>query len=147
MKLVVLYIVFVPVVVLGLTAASLVMHTTLHSLHNSGPHGLTEMTYAFTSMGNNNGSAFAGLNGNTQWFNTTGAFAMLVGRFLLMIPVLAIAGSLARKQTVPPSAGTFPTNTGLFAALLTGVVVIVVGLTYFPVVALGPVVEHLVGKF
>ena len=147
MKLVVLYIVFVPVVVLGLTAASLAMHSTLNSLHNSGPHGLTEMTYAFTSMGNNNGSAFGGLNGNTQWFNTTGAFAMLVGRFLLMIPVLAIAGSLARKQTVPPSAGTFPTNTGLFAALLTGVVVIVVGLTYFPVVALGPVVEHLVGKF
>jgi potassium-transporting ATPase potassium-binding subunit len=147
MKLVVLYILFVPVVILAFTAASLVMHSTLHSLHNSGPHGLTEMTYAYTSMANNNGSAFGGLNGNTQWFNTTGAFVMLVGRFLLMIPVLAIAGSLARKQTVPPSSGTFPTNTGLFAALLTGVVIIVVGLTYFPVVSLGPVVEHLVGKF
>jgi K+-transporting ATPase ATPase A chain len=116
-------------------------------LLNSGPHGLTEMTYAFTSMGNNNGSAFAGLNGNTNWFNVTGGISMLVGRFMLMIPVLAIAGSLARKQTVPASAGTFPTNTGLFSALLTGVVVIVVGLTYFPVVALGPIVEHLVGKF
>ena len=105
------------------------------------------MTYAFTSMANNNGSAFAGLNGNTDWFNMTGAIAMLVGRFMLMIPVLAIAGSLGRKQPSPPSAGTFPTNTPLFAALLTGVVVIVVGLTYFPVVALGPIVEHLVGKF
>jgi K+-transporting ATPase ATPase A chain len=105
------------------------------------------MTYAFTSMANNNGSAFGGLTGNTMWFNTTGAIAMLIGRFLLMIPVLAIAGSLGRKQATPPSAGTFPTNTPLFAALLTGVVVIVVGLTYFPVIALGPVVEHLVGKF
>jgi K+-transporting ATPase ATPase A chain len=119
----------------------------LGSLHNRGPHGLTEMTYAFTSMANNNGSAFAGLNGNTDWFNTTGGIAMLVGRFMLMIPVLAIAGSLGRKQAAPPSAGTFPTNTPLFATLLTGVVVIVVGLTYFPVIALGPVVEHLVGKF
>ena len=114
---------------------------------NTGPHGLTEMTYAFTSQANNNGSAFGGLTGNTDWFNITGALAMLVGRFLLMIPVLAIAGSLGRKQPTPASAGTFPTDTPLFAALLTGVVVIVVGLTYFPVVALGPVVEHLVGKF
>jgi len=105
------------------------------------------MTYAFTSMANNNGSAFGGLTGNTVWFNTTGAVVMLIGRFLLMVPVLAIAGSLGRKQASPPSAGTFPTNTPLFAALLTGVVVIVVGLTYFPVIALGPVVEHLVGKF
>jgi potassium-transporting ATPase potassium-binding subunit len=147
MKLVVLYILLVPVAILVLTAISVVMKTSLHSLNNPGPHGLTEMTYAFTSQSNNNGSAFAGLNGNTVWFNTTGAIAMLVGRFLLMIPVLAIAGSVGRKQPAPPSAGTFPTNTGLFAALLAGVVVIVVGLTYFPVVALGPVVEHLVGKF
>jgi K+-transporting ATPase ATPase A chain len=147
MKLVVLYILFVPLVVLVFTGISVVATTPLNSLLNHGPHGLTEMTYAFTSMANNNGSAFAGLNGNTNWFNTTGALSMLVGRFLLMIPVLAIAGSLARKQKVPVSAGTFPTNTGLFSALLTGVVVIVVGLTYFPVVALGPIVEHLVGKF
>ena len=105
------------------------------------------MTYAFTSQANNNGSAFGGLTGNTDWFNITGALAMLVGRFMLMIPVLAIAGSLGRKQPTPASAGTFPTDTPLFAALLTGVVVIVVGLTYFPVVALGPIVEHLVGKF
>jgi K+-transporting ATPase ATPase A chain len=147
MKLVVLYILIVPLFILVFTGISVVMHTSLNSLHNHGPHGLTEMTYAFTSMANNNGSAFAGLNGNTDWFNTTGAIAMLAGRFLLMIPVLAIAGSLGRKQPSPASAGTFPTNTPLFAALLTGVVVIVVGLTYFPVVALGPVVEHLVGKF
>jgi len=147
MKLVVLYILIVPLVILTFTAISIVMQTALHSLHNTGPHGLTEMTYAFTSMANNNGSAFAGLNGATNWFEVTGALAMLIGRFMLMIPVLAIAGSLGRKQPSPPSAGTFPTNTPLFAALLTGVVAIVVGLTYFPVVALGPVVEHLVGKF
>jgi K+-transporting ATPase ATPase A chain len=147
MKLVVLYILFVPLVVLGFTAISVVMQSALNSLGNPGPHGLTEVTYAFTSQGNNNGSAFGGLTGNTNWYNVTGGIAMLVGRFLLMIPVLAIAGSLARKQPTPPSAGTFPTNTGLFAALLTGVVVIVVGLTYFPVIALGPIVEQLQGKF
>jgi len=147
MKLVVLYILIVPLVILTFTAISIVMKTALHSLANTGPHGLTEMTYAYTSMANNNGSAFAGLSGATNWFQVTGALAMLIGRFMLMIPVLAIAGSLGRKQPSPPSAGTFPTNTPLFAALLTGVVVIVVGLTYFPVVALGPVVEHLVGKF
>ncbi len=147
MKLVVLYILFVPVVILVFTATSVVMDSSLGSLLDHGPHGLTEMTYAFTSQANNNGSAFGGLTGNTNWFNVTGAISMLVGRFLLMVPVLAIAGSLARKQPSPPSAGTFPTNGPLFAGLLTGVVVIVVGLTYFPVVALGPVVEHLVGKF
>ena len=147
MKLVVLYILFVPVVILVFAAISIVTKSSLSSLSNGGPHGLTEMTYAFTSQANNNGSAFAGLNGNTTWFNTTGGIAMLIGRFFLMVPVLAIAGSLARKQTVPASAGTFPTNTPLFAGLLTGVVVIVVGLTYFPIVALGPIVEHLVGRF
>jgi K+-transporting ATPase ATPase A chain len=147
MKLVVLYILFVPLVILAFTAVSLVMRTPQNSLLNHGPHGLTEMTYAFTSQANNNGSAFGGLTGNTNWFDITGGLAMLVGRFMLMVPVLAIAGSAGRKQPTPASAGTFPTNTGLFAALLTGVVVIVVGLTYFPVVALGPLVEHLVGKF
>jgi K+-transporting ATPase ATPase A chain len=147
MKLVVLYILFVPIVILGFTGASLVMNSTLSSLANNGPHGLTEMTYAFTSAGNNNGSAFGGLTGNTQWFNTTLGLSMLVGRFFLMIPVLAIAGSLGRKQKVPASAGTFPTGTPLFAALLFGVVIIVVGLTFFPVVSLGPIVEHLSGKF
>ncbi len=142
-KLVVVYILAVPLVVLGFTGVSMVLSGPLSSLLNTGPHGLTEMTYAFTSAGNNNGSAFAGLTGNTDWFNTTLGLAMLVGRFVLIIPVLAIAGSLVRKQTVPPSAGTFPTGTPLFTVLLVGVVVIVVGLTYFPVLALGPIVEHL----
>ncbi len=147
MKLVVLYILFVPVMVLSFAGISVVLRTALGSLGNADAHGLTEMTYAFTSAGNNNGSAFAGLAGNTQWFNTTLGLAMLVGRFLLIVPALAIAGSLARKQPAPASAGTFPTNGPLFAGLLASVVVVVVGLTYFPVVALGPVVEHLVGKF
>jgi K+-transporting ATPase ATPase A chain len=143
MKLVVLYILFVPICVLGFTGISVVASWGLSSLLNTGPHGLTEMTYAFASAGNNNGSAFGGLTGNTDWFNTTLGLSMLIGRFFLIIPALAIAGSLVRKQKVPPSAGTFPTGTPLFATLLTGVVVIVVGLTYFPVVALGPIVEQL----
>ncbi len=147
MKLVVLYVLFVPLAVLSFAGVSVVLGTALRSLGNTGAHGLTEMTYAFTSAGNNNGSAFGGLSGNTQWFNTTLGLAMLIGRFLLIVPVLAIAGSLARKQPVPASAGTFPTNGPLFAGLLAAVVVVVVGLTYFPVVALGPVVEQLVGKF
>jgi K+-transporting ATPase ATPase A chain len=117
------------------------------SIANAGPHGLSEVTYAFTSQANNNGSAFGGLTGNTDWYNVTGAIAMLVGRFMLMVPVLAIAGSVGRKQVVPVSAGTFPTNTALFTGLLVGVVIIVVGLTFFPVVSLGPVVEHLAGRF
>ena len=147
MKLVVLYILFVPVAVLTFAGISVVLKTALGSLGNRGAHGLTEMTYAFASAGNNNGSAFGGLSGNTQWFNATLGVAMLVGRYLLIVPVLAVAGSLARKQPVPASAGTFPTNGPLFAGLLSAVVVVVVGLTYFPVVALGPAVEHLVGRF
>jgi len=147
MKLVVLYILFVPMAVLTFTGISLVASWALSSLANDGPHGLTEMTYAFTSASNNNGSAFGGLTGNTDWFNLTLGLCMLVGRFMLMIPMLAIAGSLARKQPVPASAGTFPTGTPLFAGLVTGVVVIVVGLTYFPLLALGPIVEHLNGGF
>jgi K+-transporting ATPase ATPase A chain len=147
MKLVVLYLLAVPLAILTFAGISILLKTSLSSLANDGPHGLTEMVYAFTSSANNNGSAFGGLTGNTQWFNTTLAICMLIGRFMLMIPALAIAGSLGRKQPVPPSAGTFPTGTPLFATLLTGVVIIVVGLTYFPVVALGPIVEHLVGKF
>jgi K+-transporting ATPase ATPase A chain len=146
MKLVVLYVLAVPLVVLGFTAASLMLGTASSSIlpgHQGTPHGLTEMTYAFTSAGNNNGSAFGGLTGATDWFNTTLGLSMLVGRFFLIVPVLAIAGSLARKQPAPPSAGTFPTGTPLFAGLLVGVIVIVVGLTYFPVLALGPIVEHL----
>ena len=143
MKLVVLYILVVPVVILGFTAASMLLDTAKASILNPGAHGLTEVTYAFTSAANNNGSAFAGLAGNTDWYNTTLGLSMLIGRFLLIIPVLAIAGSLARKQPAPPSAGTFPTNTPLFTVLLVGVIVLVVGLTFFPVLALGPIAEAL----
>ena len=143
MKLIVLYILAVPLVVLAFTGASVLLDTAEASIFNPGPHGLTEVTYAFTSASNNNGSAFGGLAGNTDWYNTTLGLSMLVGRFMLIVPALAIAGALARKQTVPASAGTFPTDTPLFAGLLTGVVLIVVGLTYFPVLALGPVVEQL----
>jgi len=144
MKLVVIYILAVPLAVLGFAAASVLLGPAKASILNTpGPHGLSEVVYAFTSAGNNNGSAFAGLSGNTDWYNTTLAIAMLIGRFVLMVATLAIAGSLARKQPVPPSAGTFPTGTPLFTGLLVGTVVIVVGLTYFPVLALGPIVEHL----
>ena len=143
MKLAMLYILAVPIAVLTFGAISVLMPTALSQLNNPGPHGLSEIIYAYTSAANNNGSAFGGLGGDTNWFNTTLGLAMLIGRFLLIVPVLAIAGSLARKQAVPESAGTLPTNTPLFAGLLIGVVVILVGLTYFPVVALGPLVEHL----
>jgi K+-transporting ATPase ATPase A chain len=143
MKLVVIAILAVPLAVLGFTAASVLLPQALASLLNPGPHGLTEMTYAFTSAANNNGSAFGGLSGNTDWFNTTLGISMLIGRFVLIVAALAIAGSLGRKQPIPASAGTFPTDTPLFAGLIVGVVVILVGLTYFPVLALGPIVEHL----
>jgi potassium-transporting ATPase potassium-binding subunit len=147
MKLVVIYLLMVPLVALTFAAISVIMHSSVASVENPGPHGLSEITYAFVSASNNNGSAFGGLSGNTDWYNTTLGICMLVGRFALMVPVLAIAGSLGRKQTIPPSSGTFPTGTPLFALLLGGIAVIVVGLTYFPVLALGPIVEHLVGKF
>jgi len=130
-------------VILGFAAASVLIPTAKASILNPGPHGLSEITYAFTSAANNNGSAFGGLTGNTDWYNTTLGLTMLFGRFFLIVPVLAIAGSLARKQPVPATAGTFPTNTPLFAVLLLAVVLTVVGLTYFPVVSLGPVLEHL----
>ena len=110
---------------------------------NPGPHGFTEVLYAYTSQTGNNGSAFAGLTGNTLFYNVTGAIAMLVGRFWMIIPAMAIAGSLAAKKTVPASAGTFPTTGGLFVGLVVGVILIVGGLTFFPALALGPIVEHL----
>ena len=113
------------------------------SIFNPGPHGLSEVVYAYTSASNNNGSAFGGLTGNTDWFNTTLGIAMLGGRFVLIVLALAVAGALARKQPVPPSAGTFPTGSPLFVGLLVGVILIVVGLTYIPVLALGPILEHL----
>ncbi len=143
MKLVVLYLLVVPVLILALASASVVLAGPKSSILNPGPHGLSEVVYAFTSAANNNGSAFGGLTGNTDWYNTTLGLAMLGGRFLPIVLVLAIAGSLARKQPVPVTAGTFPTGTPLFTGLLVGVVLIMVGLTYFPVLALGPILEQL----
>jgi K+-transporting ATPase ATPase A chain len=143
-KLIALYILAMPAVVLIFIAIStFVGSVSSVSILNPGAHGFTELVYAFTSAGNNNGSAFAGLTGNTAWMNTSLAAAMLVGRFFLIIPTLAIAGSLVRKRRVPPSAGTFPTHTPLFVVLVLGVVVIVAALTFLPVLALGPIVEQL----
>jgi K+-transporting ATPase ATPase A chain len=112
------------------------------NLNNNGPHGLSEILYTYTSAVGNNGSAFAGINANTPFFNTTIGLAMLSGRFLMLIPLLAAAGSLAKKKLVPVSAGTFPTHGPLFVALLVGVVLIVGALTFFPALSLGPIVEH-----
>jgi K+-transporting ATPase ATPase A chain len=143
-KLVVIYILAMPVAVLVGAGLAIVTPTVLNvSIFNPGPHGFTEVLYAFTSAANNNGSAFAGITANTQWMNTALGLVMLVGRFFLIIPTLAIAGALARKDKVPASAGTFPTDTPLFAGLLFGVVIIVAGLTFFPALALGPIVEQL----
>jgi K+-transporting ATPase ATPase A chain len=147
MKLVVLYMLLPAIVILGFAGAAVIVKTALNSRLNTGPHGLSEVVYAYTSAFNNNGSAFGGLTANTQWYDTTLGLTMLVGRLLPMVIVLAIGGSIGRKKFVPATAGTFPTGTPLFGGLLLGVVIIVVGLTYFPVVALGPVVEHLVGHF
>ena len=145
MKLVVLFIVVMPLTVLGLTAISIRLGTVLDtSIQDPGPHGLSEVLYAFASQGNNNGSAFAGYTADTPWMATSGGFALLAGRFGLIIPALAIAGSLARKQRVPVTAGTFPTGTPIFGGLVAGVVLIVAGLTFFPALALGPVVEQLI---
>jgi potassium-transporting ATPase potassium-binding subunit len=138
-----LAILILPLSSLGFTALATVLPAGLAGPENSGPHGFTEILYAYASSTGNNGSAFAGLSGNTLFYNTTLGFAMLIGRFLMIVPMLAVAGFLANKKIVPPSAGTFPTNGGLFVGLLTGVILIVGGLTYFPAVSLGPVVEHL----
>ena len=132
-----------PLIILVLTGISSVEGFGTSSISNAGPHGLTQILYAFTSMAGNNGSAFAGLNGNTLWYNTAGAITMLVGRFFMIIPMLAIAGNLAKKKTVPASAGTFPVTTPLFAILLVSVIVIVGALTFFPALSLGPILEHL----
>jgi K+-transporting ATPase ATPase A chain len=112
------------------------------SIANPGPHGLSEILYAYTSGTANNGSAFAGISANTKWYNTTIGIAMLIGRFLIIVPMLALAGNLGRKTRVPSSLGTFPVTTPLFTTLLVGVIVIVGVLTFFPVLSLGPVVEH-----
>jgi potassium-transporting ATPase potassium-binding subunit len=142
-KLAVLVILLFPLSILGFGAAAMVLPAGLASMSAQGPHGLTEVLYAYTSATGNNGSAFAGLSANTLWYNSTLGIAMLIGRFLINIPTLAIAGSLVTKKIVPPSAGTFPTHGSLFIGLLIGVIVVVGGLTFFPVLALGPIVEHL----
>ena len=129
--------------VLGFTGFSVVKPYGTSSISNPGPHGLSQILYAYTSMAGNNGSAFAGLNGNTPWYNVSGVFDMLFGRFFMVIPVLAIAGNLARKKIVPESAGTFPVTTPLFSFLLVSVILIVSALTFFPALSLGPILEHL----
>jgi K+-transporting ATPase ATPase A chain len=142
MKLVLLYILIFPAIILGFSAWSSVAPYGVSSLNNAGPHGLSEILYAYSSGGGNNGSAFAGLNANTPWWDTTMGLTMLIGRFLMIIPALAIAGSMVGKKVVAPGLGTFPTDGALFSVLLVGVVVIVGALTFFPALALGPVVEH-----
>ena len=141
-KMAMLAILILPLMILGWTAVAVVLPSAVASMANPGPHGFTEVLYAYTSQTGNNGSAFAGLTGNTLFYNVTGAIAMLVGRFWMIIPAMAIAGSLAAKKTVPASAGTFPTTGGLFVGLVVGVILIVGGLTFFPALALGPIVEH-----
>lgn len=142
MKLIMFAILIYPAVVLGFAGASVMVQTALDSLGNAGPHGLSEILYAYASANANNGSAFAGLNGNTPWFNTTLGLAMLLGRFAYIVPVMALAGSLAAKKKAQASVGTFPTTGPLFIGLLLGVIIILYLLQYFPALALGPVVEH-----
>jgi K+-transporting ATPase ATPase A chain len=146
-KMSMLYVLIFPLIILSLTAAFVLSPTIgLASLANQGPHGLTEILYAFTSGAGNNGSAFAGLNANTWWYNVALGWDMLFGRLFMMIPVLALAGNLAQKKSVPPSPGTFPVNTSLFTVLLIGVIIILGALTFFPALSLGPILEHLVLK-
>ena len=142
-KMAMLAILVLPLMYLGWTAVAMMVPSAVASMNNPGPHGFTEVLYAYVSQDGNNGSAFAGLNGNTLFYNLTGAVAMFVGRFWMIIPTMAIAGSLAAKKSIPPSAGTFPTTGGLFIGLVVGVIVIVGGLTFFPALALGPIVEQL----
>jgi len=142
MKLAMLYILIFPLLILGLSAWSSVAPYALAGLNNAGPHGLTEILYAFSSGVGNNGSAFAGLNANSPWWNISLGVAMLAGRFLMIVPVLAIAGSMLGKKAVAPGLGTFPTDGPLFTVLLVSVVLIVGALTFFPALSLGPIVEH-----
>jgi K+-transporting ATPase ATPase A chain len=142
-KMAMLAILVLPLMYLGWTAVAMLVPSAVAAMANPGPHGFTEVLYAYTSADGNNGSAFAGLSGNTLFYNITLAIAMLVGRFWMIIPAMAIAGALAAKKIVPPSAGTFPTTGGLFVGLVVGVIVIVGGLTFFPALALGPIVEQL----
>lgn len=145
-KLTMLYVLIFPLVILAFSAWSAVAPHGVSSLNNAGPHGLSEMLYAFTSGVGNNGSAFAGISANTPWYNIALGLAMLMGRFWMIVPALAIAGILAGKKAAPPGAGTLPTTGPLFAALLVGVIVIVGALTFFPVLSLGPIVEHFLAQ-
>ncbi|MGD0890669.1 MAG: potassium-transporting ATPase subunit KdpA [Terracidiphilus sp.] len=146
-KMSMLYVLIFPLIILSLTAVMVLSPTIgLPALTNHGPHGLTEILYAFTSAVGNNGSAFAGLNATTWWWNVLLGWAMLGGRFLMMVPVLALAGNLAQKKSVPPSPGTFPVNGTLFTVLLVGVILILGALTFFPALSLGPILEHLLLK-
>jgi len=142
-KMAMLAILILPLSMLALTAVSVMLPSGVSSIQDPGPHGFSEVLYLFTSQTANNGSAFAGFTGNTLWYNTTGGIAMLIGRYFVIIPAMAVAGSLVAKKTVPASAGTFPTTGGLFVGLLVGVILIIGGLTFFPALALGPIVEHL----
>jgi len=143
MKMALLAVLCLPLAMLVFAAIATVLPSAVASIGTGGPHGFSEILYAYTSAAANNGSAFGGLTGNTPWYNVTLGIAMLMGRFLVIIPALAIAGSLIGKKTVPASAGTFPTDGGLFVGLLVGTILIVGGLTFFPALALGPIVEHL----
>jgi len=142
-KMAMLAILILPLLMLGWTAVAVVYPPAVASMNNAGPHGFSEVLYAYTSQAANNGSAFAGLNGNTLFYNLTGAVTMFLGRFWMIVPAMAIAGSLVQKKIVPASGGTFPTTGALFVGLLVGVILIVGGLTFFPALALGPIVEHL----
>ncbi len=141
-KMAMLAILVLPLMMLGFTAVSVVVPFGLSSMQDAGPHGFSEVLYLFTSQTANNGSAFAGFTGNTLWYNTTGGLSMLVGRYFVIIPMMAVAGSLVAKKIVPASAGTFPTHGPLFVGLLVGVILIIGGLTFFPALALGPIAEH-----
>ena len=145
-KMAMLAILVLPLMYLGWTAVAVVLPSAVASMANAGPHGFTEVLYAYTSATGNNGSAFAGLSGNTFFYNLTLASSMFVGRFFMIIPAMAMAGSLAGKKSIPPSAGTLPTTGGLFVGLVVGVILIIGGLTFFPALALGPIVEHLAGN-
>ena len=142
-KMAMLAILVLPLMYLGWTAVAVVFPPAVASMANAGPHGFTEVLYDYTSATGNNGSAFGGLTGNTMFYNLTLASSMFVGRFFMIVPAMALAGSLAAKKSIPPSAGTLPTTGGLFVGLVVGVILIIGGLTFFPALALGPIAEHL----
>jgi len=141
-KMAMLAILVLPLSMLGFTAVAVLLPFGLSSMQDAGPHGFSEVLYLYVSQTANNGSAFAGFTGNTLWYNTTGGIAMLFGRYFVIIPAMAVAGSLVAKKIVPPSVGTFPTHSPLFVGLLVGVIIIIGGLTFFPALALGPIAEH-----